>query len=67
MQPRLTVVGAHRASFLVRYTTANLSHLPDSLSQQLHKSQFHSAAVGACTSYNKSDFGNYRLAVLLYD
>jgi len=60
-------VGTRRNSFVVRYTTADLSHLPDSLSQQLRKNEFHSAAVGACTSNNKSDFSNYRLAVLLYD
>ena len=60
-------VGTHRTSLLVRYTTADLSHLPESLSQQLRKNEFHSAAVGACSSFNKSDFSNYRLAVLLYE
>jgi uncharacterized protein YkwD len=60
-------VGARRNSFIVRYTTADLSHLPDSLTLQLRKDEFRSAAVGACTSTNKSDFSNYRLAVLLFD
>jgi hypothetical protein len=60
-------VGARRNSFIVRYTTADLSHLPDSLAQQLRKKEFHSAAVGACAPANKSDFSNYRLAVLLFD
>jgi uncharacterized protein YkwD len=60
-------VGTRRSSFIVRYTTADLSHLPDSLTQQLRKSEFHSAAVGACTPINQSEFSNYRLAVLLFD
>jgi uncharacterized protein YkwD len=60
-------VGARRNSFAVRYTTADLSHLPDSLSIQLRKNEFHSAAIGACTPYDKSNFSTYRLAVLLFD
>jgi Cysteine-rich secretory protein family len=60
-------VGARRNSFVVRFTTADLSHLPDSLTQQLRKNEFHSAAVGACAPVNKSEFSNYRLAVLLFD
>ncbi len=60
------LVGTRGNSFLVRYTTADLSHLPDSLSQELRKHQFHSAAVGACRSFDKSNFSNYRLAVLLF-
>ena len=61
------LVGTRGNTFLVRYTTADLSHLPDSLAQQLRKNEFHSAAVGACRSFSKSDFSNYRLAVLLYE
>jgi hypothetical protein len=57
----------HRPAFLVRYTTADLAHLPQSLSQEIRKGQLHSAAVGACTSNKKSDFSSYRLAVLLYE
>jgi len=60
-------IGARRNSFVVRYTTADLSHLPDSLSIQLRKNEFHSAAVGACAAYDKSNFSSYRLAVLLFD
>jgi hypothetical protein len=60
-------VGEHRSTFLVRYTTADLSHLPDSLLQQLRRSEFQSAAVGACSSNSKSEFSNYRLAILLYE
>jgi hypothetical protein len=60
-------VGARRNSFVVRFTTADLSRLPDSLTLQLRKKEFGSAAVGACAPINKSDFSNYRLAVLLFD
>ena len=60
-------VGTRRNSFVVRFTTADLSHLPDSLTQQLRKNEFHNAAVGACRSIDKSSFSNYRLAVLLFD
>ena len=61
------LVGVRGNSLLVRYTTADLSHLPDSLVRQLHKNEFHSAAVGACRSFDKSQFSNYRLAVLLFN
>jgi hypothetical protein len=61
------LVGTRGNSVLVRYTTADLSRLPDSLAKQLRKNEFHSAAVGACRSFDKSDFSNYRLAVLLFD
>ena len=61
------LVGTRANSFVVRYTTADLSELPDSLAKQLRKNEFHSAAVGACRSFDKSDFSNYRLAVLLFD
>jgi uncharacterized protein YkwD len=60
-------VGVRRNSFVVRYTTSDLSHLPDSLAIQLRKNEFHSAAVGACAAYDKSNFSSYRLAVLLFD
>ena len=62
-----TYLGPHHNSFVVRYTTADLAHLPDSLTKQLRKNEFHSAAVGACRSFDKSEFSNYRLAVLLFD
>jgi len=61
------LVGTRSNSFVVRYTAADLSQLPDSLAKQLRKNEFRSAAVGACRSFDKSDFGNYRLAVLLFD
>lgn len=61
------LIGTHSNTFLVRYTTADLSHLPDSLAQQLRKNEFHYAAVGACRSFDKSDFSNYRLAILLFE
>lgn len=60
-------VGVRRNSFVVRYTTSDLSHLPESLSLQLRKNEFHSAAVGACSAYDKSNFSTYRLAILLFD
>jgi Cysteine-rich secretory protein family len=59
--------GTQRSSLVVRYTTADLSHLPDSLTKQLRKNEFHSAAIGACRSFEKSEFSNYRLAILLFD
>jgi hypothetical protein len=60
-------VGTRGNAFVVRYTTADISRLPDSLTLQLRKKEFRSAAVGACTPNNKSDFSSYRLAVLLFD
>jgi|ERR1700722_14742518 len=61
------LAGVHRPAFLVRYTTADLDRLPQSLAQEIRKGQLHSAAVGACVSNKKSGFSNYRLAVLLYE
>jgi uncharacterized protein YkwD len=60
-------VGIRSNSFVVRYTTADLSHLPESLTLQLRKNEFHSAAVGACAPFSKSEFSNYRLAILLFE
>jgi hypothetical protein len=59
--------GVHRPAFLVRYTTADLDRLPESLTREIRKGQLHSAAVGACVSAKKSGFSNYRLAILLYE
>jgi Cysteine-rich secretory protein family len=60
-------VGPERHSFVVRYTTSDLSQLPGSLAAHLAKKEFHSAAVGACNAYDSSNFSTYRLAILLFD
>jgi len=59
--------GINRPAFLFRYTTADLDHLPPTLTLQLHTRRYHSAAVGACRSTRKTEFSHYRLAVVLYE
>jgi uncharacterized protein YkwD len=59
--------GKHQPSFLLRYTTADLESLPVALSQQIRSGRYHSVAIGACAPVSRSDFANYRLAVLLYE
>jgi uncharacterized protein YkwD len=59
--------GKHQPSYLFRFTTGDLENLPPSLSQQIRSGKYHSAAVGACNPVGRSDFANYRLAVLLYE
>ncbi len=52
-------------AFVMRYTTADLSHLPAALIQRLRSGHEHRAAVGACAP-EASPFSQYRLAVLLF-
>jgi hypothetical protein len=59
-------VGSRRPGFVMRYTTADLTKLPDALMKQLGQRRYREAAVGACTVEEDSAFSSYRLAVLLY-
>jgi hypothetical protein len=58
--------GRHRPVLVFRFTTTDLSQLPEALAQKIQSGRYRSAAVGACAPDKRSPFTNYRLAVLLY-
>ena len=51
--------------FVVRYTTSELSSLPDPLIRQINSGRYHTASVAAC-SPPPSNFTSYQIAILLY-
>jgi uncharacterized protein YkwD len=52
---------------VMQWDGADISHLPDAIVQQLDKSKYTSAAVGACPSKQSTQqFTTYHIAVLLY-
>jgi uncharacterized protein YkwD len=58
--------GQRKPWFVMRYTTANLSLLPEALKTQLATGKYHQAQVGACTATDRPEFSTFKLAVLLY-
>lgn len=58
--------GARQPWFVMRYTAADLSVLPEQLRENLGTGRFHEAAVGACSSKRQTPFSSYSIAVLLY-
>ncbi len=52
--------------FIMRYTTADFTRLPDALREKLASDKFHHAAVGACTVSSINNFSSYSIAVMLY-
>ncbi|HEU5341809.1 CAP domain-containing protein [Edaphobacter sp.] len=58
--------GARRPSYIVRYTAATLTDLPEALKTRLSSGKYHQAAVGACADSRKTAFTAYNIAVLLY-
>jgi Cysteine-rich secretory protein family len=51
---------------IVRYETADLSHLPEEVAQKARSGKYQSAAVGACEANGSSTFAHYRIAILLF-
>ena len=59
-------VGA-RPAFTMRFTTGDLSQLPEQLRTRVQKLPVRSATVGACSSGGRSsDFASYNIAIELY-
>jgi len=58
--------GARKPWFVMRYTTADLSRLPDELRTQLAAGRYHQAQVGACAPSEEAGFSSYWLAVMLF-
>ncbi|HXB61408.1 MAG TPA: CAP domain-containing protein [Acidobacteriaceae bacterium] len=57
--------GTKRPYFVMRYTTSDLSLLPDELKTHLTDKRIHRAEVGACASQSP-DFTSFSIAVVLY-
>ena len=57
--------GAHKPTFVMRFTSDSLTQLPDELKTRLASGRYHQAAVGACAG-NSTPFTSYNIAVLLY-
>ena len=55
-----------RPTSVVRYETADLTHLPEDIDQRINSGRYHSAAVGACEATDSHDFARYRIAILLF-
>lgn len=59
-------VGA-RPAFTMRYTTSDLSQMPEPLRSRVRGTSVKAAAVGACaSSKNSSNFTSYNIAIVLY-
>jgi hypothetical protein len=61
------IAGDSHPGAVVRWEGPDVSKLPDVLEQRVRSGQYHTAAVGACTSARPGQgFTTYRVAVLLY-
>jgi uncharacterized protein YkwD len=58
--------GQRPPSFVLRYTAADLSRLPQQLQTRLISGRYHEAMIGACATGNTTPFSVYAIAVLLY-
>jgi hypothetical protein len=58
--------GERQPSFVMRYTTPDLTVLPAALTKSLGAGTYREAMVGACAARGAGDFSTYSLAVLLY-
>lgn len=62
-----TSQGGPQATFVMRWQDADLSRLPETLTERLASGRYHMASVGACPAQNmEGSFTAYRIAVLLY-
>lgn len=55
-----------RPAFVMRFTTSDLTRLPEELLSRVAQGGVAQAAVGACTSQSQTAFTTYTLAVVLY-
>jgi hypothetical protein len=58
--------GPRRPGFVMRYTTTDLTRLPQSLLKQLAEGRYRWAMIGACAATGDTTFSSYRVALLLY-
>jgi len=58
--------GDRKPWFVMRYTSSDLTRLPDELKARIATRRFHTATVGACVPEHQSAFTTYSVAVMLY-
>lgn len=58
--------GERRPWFVMRYTAADLTQIPQMLEQRLASGKYNAAAVGACPVEGAHNFSAYSIAVMLY-
>jgi hypothetical protein len=58
--------GARKPWFVMRYTSSDISRLPEELTARLASGRYREAVVGACVPEHQTAFTSYSLAVLLY-
>ena len=58
--------GKHRPRFVMRFSSADLSRLPDRLTSLLATRSYKEAEVGACSDVKQGTFTMYTVAVLLF-
>lgn len=51
---------------VMRYSTADLSQLPQKVQQGIADGSYHGAAVGACSAAHQNGFTAYQIVILLY-
>jgi hypothetical protein len=58
--------GDRKPWFVMRFTSSELTRLPDELKAKIATGRFRAAAVGACVPEHQSAFTSYSVAVMLY-
>ena len=58
--------GARRPTYVMHYTTSDLSRIPKELRQLIQNGRTHQVAVGACSVDPSDDFSYFSIAVLVY-
>jgi uncharacterized protein YkwD len=58
--------GARKPWFVMRYTTADLTRLPEQLRTQLASGRYHEVQIGACDASDSAAFSSFKFAILLY-
>jgi hypothetical protein len=55
-----------KSATVIRFETADLTHLPKDVDHQVASGKYHSATVGACNAGSSGDFTRFRIGILLY-
>jgi uncharacterized protein YkwD len=58
--------GHRQPWFVMRYTAADLTRLPEQIKTKLATGKYHQAAIGACEGREKQPFTAFNIAILLY-
>jgi len=58
--------GGRQPGFVMRYTSADLTKLPEPLKERIASGRYREAAIGACTVSGEQNFTTYSIAVMLF-